>query len=521
MGSESADSLARRVARGTLWVTASTILLKAGNVVVIAVVARILTPDDFGVFAIAIAVYAVVSSLADLGMGAAIVRSPGEPDDIAPTVTTLALLIGGATAAALALGADPLADYLGSPAAAGPVRILALCIVINIVIVVPIAQLGREMRQKRVFWANVISFVPANLALVALAAGGSGASAFAWSRVVAAAVVGIVVMMSVSRRYRPGLRPGLVRGLVLFGLPLALANLVNYSLLNADYLIIARILTDAEVGTYMLAFTIAGWSTAVLGTVLNTMVVPALAQQTYGGRSMRPAIVSAARWIALVSLPIGAVTFALARPLVVTVYGSRWAAAAPVLEVLVVYGVMYVFSLFAANVLIAGARTGMLLVVQLVWLAVLASTMVWSVRFGLVGVAWAHVATMAVVVLPAYWASIRREDRPAARELVASVAPAAAAAGLAMLVAVGARAALPGDASALLVGGLLSVVVYVVLLTGPFAGMLPLELVTRVPAPLARLGDATTVGLRRLAQHTARPEEPLPRVVLNHQGRTE
>lgn len=476
-----ADSLAERVARGTLWVTASTVLLRLGNIAVVAVVARLLAPEDFGVFAVAVAVYAVVSSLADLGMGTAIVRSADEPDEIAPTIMTLAMVVGAVIAGGMALGAEPLARVLGSPAAAEPVRILALCVVINVLIVVPMAQLGREMRQQRIFWATAVSFVPANLVLLALAAGGEGASAFAWSRVVATIVIGVVVTMSVRRHYRPGLRRGLVGGLVMFGLPLAVANLLNYSLLNADYLIVARTLSDTDVGIYMLAFTIAGWSTAVLGTVMNAMVVPALAQQASDGRSMRPALVSAVRWIALVAFPIGAVTFALAHPLVVTLYGSRWVAAVPVLQVLVVYGVMYVFSLFAANALIARGRTGLLLLVQLVWLPVLAAAMIWATRFGLTGVAWAHVVTIVAVVLPSYWTSIRVEDRPALRELAGAVSPAAAAAAVTMLVAVGARAALPGDAAPLLVGGLLSIAVYAGLLAGPFAAYLPLELRGRLP----------------------------------------
>ena len=56
---------------------------------------------------------------------------------------------------------------------------------------------------------------------------------------------------------------------------LSLANFVNWTLLNADYLILGRVVDAAQVGVYMIAFNVASWSTAVMGSVLNNVVVPA------------------------------------------------------------------------------------------------------------------------------------------------------------------------------------------------------------------------------------------------------
>ena len=75
-----------------------------------------------------------------------------------------------------------------------------------------------------------------------------------------------------------------------FGLPLSIANLVNWSLLNADYLILGRLVNAGEMGVYMIAFNVANWSTAILGSVLNSVVVPVFGRVSHdrGGLGARP-----------------------------------------------------------------------------------------------------------------------------------------------------------------------------------------------------------------------------------------
>src|SRR4051794_27946162 len=80
------DTLGRQVGRGTMWAVLASLTMRFANIAITAVLARLLTKGDFGVFAVASAVFAIVASLAELGMGSAVARSATEPDEIAPTV---------------------------------------------------------------------------------------------------------------------------------------------------------------------------------------------------------------------------------------------------------------------------------------------------------------------------------------------------------------------------------------------------------------------------------------------------
>src|SRR5262245_58270587 len=117
-GSDS-RSLSASVRRGALWVIASNLLLRLANVLLPAIVAHILSPHDFGVFAVALTAYVIVSSIGELGVSSCLFRADLDIDKLAPTVTTIALFSSAVLAFAMAAFAVPIATALGSAEAAG------------------------------------------------------------------------------------------------------------------------------------------------------------------------------------------------------------------------------------------------------------------------------------------------------------------------------------------------------------------------------------------------------------------
>jgi lipopolysaccharide exporter len=98
--------------------------------------------------------------------------------------------------------------------------------------------------------------------------------AFAWSRVIAVACQGLAV----SRWYWPSLARSQLHGVLAFGLPLAGANLVNYTLLNADYSFVGHQLGPTLLGIYVLAFNLASWSMSMLTATINGVAMPAFSR---------------------------------------------------------------------------------------------------------------------------------------------------------------------------------------------------------------------------------------------------
>jgi len=431
--------LSASVRRGALWSVASTLLLRLTSIAVTAVVAHILNPRDFGVFAVALTAYAIVSALGGLGVASCLIRADLDMDSLAPTMATVSLTTSAILAGAMAAFAIPIATALGSAAASGPVRVMALAVMLAGVFAVPGAQLVRDFKQDKLFLSNLISFVPSTLVLLLLAKSGSGAMAFAWSRVVGQLISGCVLLISVPKIYRPGFARDALSLLFRFGIPLAAANFINYILLNVDYALVGHFMGAVALGTYVLAFNVASWPSTLLSAMINNVSMPAFSRVKHDSLLLNDAIVSSLRGLSLVVMPFCGLIMVLARPLVLTLYGPKWIASAEVLSVLSVYSVISIICVLCANILAAVGRTKFLFVVQLIWLSALAPAMVLGVHLdGIVGAAFAHIAVIVPVVLPSYLFALKKTTGVRFTALAKAVLSSILAASAAALAAKGA-----------------------------------------------------------------------------------
>jgi PST family polysaccharide transporter len=348
-------------------------------------------------------------------------------------MVTVSVVTSTAFAGLMFVFARQMAAALGSVNAASTVRIMALAVIIMGVFAVPGAQLARDFRQDKIFLANAVSFVPANVVLLVLAETGFGSQAYAWSQVVGQFIVGCVYAASVKRHYLPGFAREAMDILLKFGLPLACANFVNFVLLNVDYALVGRLLGAVMLGVYVLAFSVSSWSSNLLSTVINNVSMPAFSRVKHDATLLRNATIDALRAAALVVMPICGLSVALARPIILTLFGDKWASSARLLPALAIYGAVAVICVLIANMLSALGRSKTLLVIQLVWLALLAPAMIMSVRAaGTLGAAVAHIIVILPFVLPFYLYALKKATgvpvTAVARAILPMVLTAAAAA---------------------------------------------------------------------------------------------
>lgn len=477
--------LGRRAVRGAIWSGINTMLMKLTNIAIMVIVVRMVTPEDFGVFSVALVVHAVVASVGELGLSSCISRRDLDPNRVAPTVSMLSLISSAVLAGLMALLAEPLGSALGSPAAAEPIRVLSISVFLGGVFTVPGALLVRDFRQGRVLLASVVSFVPMNALLVILAAAGNGAMAFAWSRVAGQLICGAFMVASVDKHYRPRLDAAEVLPILKFGLPLAGANLLTYVLLNADYAIIGGSLGAEQLGIYTLAFTIASWSTSVLSSTINGVAMPAFSAVGSNSQQLGQLLARAARLVAVIAFPIGAATVTLAGPLVDVLYGETWRSSAPILSVLAIYGCLFSLALLLSNLLVGTGRSRVVLIVQAISIAALVPAVSYGVStIGLVGAAYAHIGVIVIIVFPSYLWALKNFVPTSAAIFGMSVMPPLVAALVAGLIAAWASHGVDEPINRLIIGCAVGGAVYAplaLLLMKPF-----------LPRLKDRRGSATT-----------------------------
>jgi PST family polysaccharide transporter len=407
----------------------NTVVGKLGTFLTGVVLARLLVPADFGVYAVAFVALVALLSLNELGVSLAVVRWPGDPERIRPTVTTISTVTSVIVYAACWFAAPAFTTAMEVPGATGVVRVLCLSVLVD-GFTSPVAQLvNREFKQGLRLFVDLSNLIVTTGLTVSLAATGHGAWSLAIGQVTGNAVSSLV-LFGLSRKWpRLGFNRSQARDLLVFGLPLAGASLLVVAMLNVDYVITGRMLGAVALGLYLQAFNLASWPVNVFSLVVRRVSLAAFARVQDDVKAREAVLAKMAMVLAIPTLPVCAVLGLLAWPVVSTLYGNAWVGSAVALQFLALLGVVRVAAELAYDYLVALGRSRATLWLQAGWLAALVVCLPIGAWFGgIEGVAMAHAGVALFVMLPAYaiavtrtGISIRALATPLARPVLGSV----------------------------------------------------------------------------------------------------
>ena len=298
----------------------NTLLGRFGTLAIGIALARILGPEEFGTFAVALLALLAVLSFNELGVSLAIVRWPGSPREIAPTVATLSTLSSAVLAAVTVAVAPFFCAAMGAPDATDVVRVLAASIVIDGLVATSAAMMQREFRAgRRMVIDQAVGWVGA-LASIALALAGFGAMSLAMGRITGA-LIGAVLFIH-AQPIRFGFDRAVARRLLSFGLPLAGSSVVVFGVKFVDQFVVGTVLGPVALGFYVLAFNLSNWPVTVFSQPVREVSPAAFARLQNDPPALRSAFVSSVGLLAAVTLPVCLVLTGAAEPIISVVYGS-------------------------------------------------------------------------------------------------------------------------------------------------------------------------------------------------------
>jgi O-antigen/teichoic acid export membrane protein len=326
------------VARGGLALVLRQGIVKVIHVVGTVVLARILMPEDFGVYAIVAFALAGVSLVGDLGMGAALIQQRDEPSErILRVVFTIQVAIFS-TGAGLAILASPWLQGLFSlPGAAGQIIVLlALALVMSGLRTVPAVRLERHLNFTRLSIAETAQAMAFQGTAIALALVGTGVLSFGIAALAAATVHTVAV--NILSPWRPGLalpRRHEVGPLLRFGVPFQGITIVSFMKDAVNPVLVGLLAGAGAVGLVNWATLVISY-TLLVAVVLNRLYFPAFSRLADRPEQLARLAEAAIRWNAAISVGVAALFLAQARPLTALVFGDQWLPAIDLLPWLVV-----------------------------------------------------------------------------------------------------------------------------------------------------------------------------------------
>jgi PST family polysaccharide transporter len=364
---------------------------------VLAVLARLLSPADFGLVGLATVFVGLGALLAQFGISVAIVRQPELTERHIRAAYTLALGLGLAVSLLVAAAAPLLAGLFRNPALTEVLRALGLIFLLSNPSAVAEALLEREMAWGRLMWINLIAFV-LGYALTGciLAVQGYGAWALVGSQLAQALLRTMLLLRTSPHPKRPLIGGHEIGTLARFGGGYTLARLFNYGAQQGDYLVVGRVFGVAPLGFYTRAFKLMQLPATYFAAVIAKVLFPIMARVQSELDRLRMAYLTSSAVIAIVTAPLSALMIVTAPDIVDVVLGPRWQPTVAPFQILAA-GVVF-RNAFVMAYCLDGAVGDMRrrMVRDFVYaVAVLAGSLV-GVRFGLAGVA---AGVLAAIVL--------------------------------------------------------------------------------------------------------------------------
>lgn len=331
-----ASGIASRTVRGMFWAYGSYVVGRLLVLLTIAILARLLTPSEFGLVAFALTVTALLDTVADLGVSEALVVV--KQDDVgtkADTAWTLSVILGAVLTLITVALAPVAAEFFHQPELKLMLPILGINFLLRALGVTHFALAQKQIDFRTRTLAEMSDVIVRGAVGIGMALAGAGAYSLVGGYLAGSMALTATLWALVPFRPKPRLHRADLSGLLRFGGGLTALNMISAVVAQADYIAIGRVLGQAKLGLYTLGFRLPELLIINLSQVASLVLFPAFA--AVERTALAAAYLTSLRYVLVVCIPLGVGLALLAEPIVLTAFGEQWVDAIPVMQVLTVF----------------------------------------------------------------------------------------------------------------------------------------------------------------------------------------
>ena len=349
---------------------AQTIAAKAATLVGQLILARLLLPEDFGLFGMSLTVMAFVSLIQNAGLADILVQRQAKFRRWANAAFWLSLALGVFASLIMVLAAPLAASFYHAPQLRGLINLLALCPPLLGMGTVPRAQLINQLRFRALAATGLIEAIGTVGLSIVLAYAGFGAYSFVVPKPVIAAVL-TVALWALARtplRWAPQIR----RWKFLAGHAATLigVGIAWMVVLQGDNAMLGKYHPPSVVGIYFFAYNLSVQTLILLTVNVASVLFPALSQLNAEPQRQMSALLRSSAAIAVVAGPLCMLQAVLAPLFIPLLFGTKWVPAVAVFQVLTIAMTICIGSYSSRNMLKAQGRFQTLLLLSIAYATV-------------------------------------------------------------------------------------------------------------------------------------------------------
>ncbi|MGL6338923.1 MAG: lipopolysaccharide biosynthesis protein [Waterburya sp.] len=383
------DLKGRSVRGGAVTITAQAIkfVLRMGSTVVLA---RLLSPEDYGLIGMATVIVGFVQLFKDLGLSAATVQKVEINHQQVSTLFWINLVVSWIIALVVVGLAPVVAWFYNEPRLSGITLALAINFVFGGLTVQHQALLQRQMRFKSLAKIDIVSMSVGVIAAIVAAWYGLGYWALVVMQIATVITNALAVWLICS--WRPGFpsKDSAIKSMLAFGGNLTGFRLVNYFSRNLDNLLIGRYWGSQQLGLYAKAYQLVLLPIEQINSPVNSVALPTLSSLQSEPEKYRKYYYKAILLITTLGMPIVGFMFASADKVILLMLGEQWLGVVPIFQFLMPAAFIGTFNVAAGWVYQSLGRTDRQFRIGMVMATTDILLFSLSLRWGAIGVAAAY-----------------------------------------------------------------------------------------------------------------------------------
>lgn len=392
----------RQIAKGAAWLMGFKLLDKSIGLVSTLILARLLTPSDFGLVAMAVSIVALLELMGAFGFDSALIQRQDTQRSHYDTAWTFNVIFGASIALLLVAVAIPAAAFYREPRLELMLPAMAVGAFVGGFENIGTVAFRKELNFRMEFVYLFIKRVAVFVVVVTLAYTLRSFWALIW-----ATVAGKCMAVLISYRlhpYRPRLSLAARKDLFGFSKWLFLSNLIQFLHSRSTDFILGRTVGSHGLGVYNLAAEIAAMPSTELIAPLNRAVYPAYAQLNKTHDKLVARFLEVYGLICLIAFPVAVGLFCLSDLIVPLLLGNQWLEAVPIMQILGLCGLVGALqgNMYVVMAAVGRPKANTMLLACIV--AVSLPLVTWaSLNFGLIGAAWAYFASSFVSLFSTFF----------------------------------------------------------------------------------------------------------------------
>lgn len=387
------ENLKRDTVKGLLWSSIERFSVQGISFLVMLVVARILSPDDYGLVGMLSIFMAIAQCLIDSGFSNALIRKQDRTDVDNNTVFYFNMVVSLGLYGIFFAIAPWVADFYDEPVLKDLMRVLCTTIIINSLAVVQRADYTARLDFKTQARASFVAALASGAVGVTLALSGAGVWTIVWQQITTAAVSTILLWVFASWHPKWQYSWKSFRELFSYGSKLMSSALLDTTYNNIYPIVIGKIFTASTLGFYTRAQHFAQLPSSNITGIIQRVTFPVLSKLQNDDERLQRNYRKLLKMSAFIIFPLMCLLAAVSKPLVVILIGEKWSFCSVLLIPICFQMMWYPIHAINLNLLQVKGRSDLFLKLEIIKKCLGVTVLCLSIPFGIIVMCYASIGT--------------------------------------------------------------------------------------------------------------------------------